>query len=212
MQLPEVDHWLNRYGLPESETRVRVHPDRTDIHHHPPQYFSCCSIVPPDEKLFARLATQKPSKLRFRYQNPPMLKVESQGKTLTKDRENINLQATGTKVFPELFGNGEAGAIRFIPSLIEQLCLLDREDHHRISATDASNATIFSTDVLKNPSWGAVLPQFALLGSASQTEVVPSEPDVDRRLFLNTNIPWSAFICGVQGGGKSHTMSCLIGL
>ena len=30
------------------------------------------------------------------------------------------------------------------------------------------------------------------------------------RLFLNINAPWSAFICGSQGSGKSHTLSCML--
>ena len=34
--------------------------------------------------------------------------------------------------------------------------------------------------------------------------------DVDRRIFLNINTPWSAFICGSQGSGKSHTLSCML--
>ena len=32
----------------------------------------------------------------------------------------------------------------------------------------------------------------------------------DSRLFLNINAPWSAFICGSQGSGKSHTLSCIL--
>lgn len=32
----------------------------------------------------------------------------------------------------------------------------------------------------------------------------------DSRLFLNMNTPWSAFICGSQGSGKSHTLSCML--
>ena len=32
----------------------------------------------------------------------------------------------------------------------------------------------------------------------------------DRRLFLNVNAPWSAFICGSQGSEKSHTLSCML--
>ena len=32
----------------------------------------------------------------------------------------------------------------------------------------------------------------------------------DSRLFLNMNVPWSAFICGSQGSGKSHTLSCIL--
>jgi DNA replication protein DnaC len=29
-------------------------------------------------------------------------------------------------------------------------------------------------------------------------------------LFLNTNVHFSAFICGVQGSGKSHSTTCLL--
>lgn len=32
----------------------------------------------------------------------------------------------------------------------------------------------------------------------------------DCRLFVNMNAPWSAFICGSQGSGKSHTLSCML--
>ena len=32
----------------------------------------------------------------------------------------------------------------------------------------------------------------------------------DSRLFVNLNAPWSAFICGSQGSGKSHTLSCML--
>lgn len=34
----------------------------------------------------------------------------------------------------------------------------------------------------------------------------------DPRVFLNGNAPWSAFICGLQGSGKSHTLACMLGL
>tara|TARA_R110002003_G_scaffold175_10_gene14254 strand:+ start:6236 stop:7012 length:777 start_codon:yes stop_codon:yes gene_type:complete len=29
-------------------------------------------------------------------------------------------------------------------------------------------------------------------------------------MFLNTNVPISTFICGIQGSGKSHTTSCIL--
>jgi hypothetical protein len=32
----------------------------------------------------------------------------------------------------------------------------------------------------------------------------------DPRIYLNVNTPWSAFICGSQGSGKSHTLSCML--
>jgi hypothetical protein len=51
-----------------------------------------------------------------------------------------------------------------------------------------------------------LVPQYGLLGS------LEDEPDVSTNsaLFLNTNVPFSAFICGVQGSGKSHTTSCVL--
>ena len=42
----------------------------------------------------------------------------------------------------------------------------------------------------------------------------PSQPDQEKpgddRLMVNMNAPWSAFICGSQGSGKSHTLSCML--
>lgn len=38
------------------------------------------------------------------------------------------------------------------------------------------------------------------------------EKNADPRVFLNGNAPWSAFICGLQGSGKSHTLACMLGL
>jgi hypothetical protein len=32
----------------------------------------------------------------------------------------------------------------------------------------------------------------------------------DNLVYANMNAPWSTFICGSQGGGKSHTLSCLL--
>jgi hypothetical protein len=43
------------------------------------------------------------------------------------------------------------------------------------------------------------LPQYGLLGSYEK-----------EKMFINTNIPFSAFVCGVQGSGKSHTTACIL--
>ncbi|KAA8908214.1 hypothetical protein FN846DRAFT_918646 [Sphaerosporella brunnea] len=63
--------------------------------------------------------------------------------------------------------------------------------------------------------------QFGLLGeqmemidpvSGSNTPLPATEEDgmADGRLFLNSNSPCSAFICGVQGSGKSNSLSCML--
>ena len=38
----------------------------------------------------------------------------------------------------------------------------------------------------------------------------PRVCNYDPRIFLNVNAPWSAFICGSQGSGKSYTLSCVL--
>lgn len=37
-----------------------------------------------------------------------------------------------------------------------------------------------------------------------------SPTEDDPRIFVNVSPPWSAFICGSQGSGKSHTLSCIL--
>lgn len=49
-----------------------------------------------------------------------------------------------------------------------------------------------------------LLPQYGLIGSHGGDRGVAS------KLFLNTNVPFSMFLCGVQGSGKSHTTSCIL--
>lgn len=53
---------------------------------------------------------------------------------------------------------------------------------------------------------GQLLPQYGLLGSLFDGD----HASPGSQVFLNTNVPFSAFICGVQGSGKSHTTSCIL--
>jgi len=56
-----------------------------------------------------------------------------------------------------------------------------------------------------------LFPSYALLGhilkDSSGKTIADSDVDF---VLLNTNHPWSAFLCGLQGSGKSHTMSCML--
>ncbi|KAL9639348.1 MAG: hypothetical protein Q9164_000983, partial [Protoblastenia rupestris] len=65
----------------------------------------------------------------------------------------------------------------------------------------------------------SLLSQYGLLAGridASEEDCVvlsdkPKKQELlDPRLFLNVNAPWSAFICGSQGSGKSHSMCCIL--
>lgn len=44
----------------------------------------------------------------------------------------------------------------------------------------------------------------------STTPKLPRIFSDDPRIFLNVNAPWSTFICGSQGSGKSYTLSCIL--
>ena len=48
------------------------------------------------------------------------------------------------------------------------------------------------------------------LGQPALNQREPIPGPEDNRLFVNMNAPWSAFICGSQGSGKSHTLSCML--
>ncbi len=57
--------------------------------------------------------------------------------------------------------------------------------------------------------------QYGLLGirqgTYSHERYTPAPfKNEDNLVYANMNAPWSAFICGSQGGGKSHTLSCLL--
>ena len=99
------------------------------------------------------------------------------------------------------------------PNLVDQLGLLNLQEDTDSSGgepatDDIKNAVLFPAKLLEDYD-KSVLPQYGLLGSY---RVKDAQAGVtDPRIFLNANIPFSAFICGVQGSGKSHTTSCLIG-
>ncbi|KAN0074166.1 hypothetical protein V8E54_008103 [Elaphomyces granulatus] len=57
--------------------------------------------------------------------------------------------------------------------------------------------------------------QHGLLGLRLQTYEGSEQADsdgleIDNLVYANITCPWSAFICGSQGSGKSHTLSCLL--
>ena len=50
--------------------------------------------------------------------------------------------------------------------------------------------------------------QYGLLGYC--IDGLSMEPKHEGLVYANVSAPWSAFICGSQGSGKSHTLSCLL--
>jgi pantothenate kinase-related protein Tda10 len=89
---------------------------------------------------------------------------------------------------------------------------LSLNDHgNRFASGQFSNSleeAVLLSPVVERVGLGHSMPsQFALLGHLSSQPAAALDP----RVMLNTNIPFSAFICGLQGSGKSHTTSCIIG-
>ena len=96
-----------------------------------------------------------------------------------------------------------------------------REDNADTQAV--KTAPLFTSKVLKavrdgqvtkSPTGQKVYPQYGLLGMREAVfdrgveHIV--EHSADNMVYGNTNAPWSTFICGSQGGGKSHTLSCML--
>jgi hypothetical protein len=51
---------------------------------------------------------------------------------------------------------------------------------------------------------------YAVLGHVSEDDASFPVDAARNPVLLNTDSPWSAFLCGSQGSGKSHTLSCML--
>ncbi|KAF8244386.1 hypothetical protein K440DRAFT_609685 [Wilcoxina mikolae CBS 423.85] len=96
------------------------------------------------------------------------------------------------------------------PALSDQACLLASAGTHKRDS-EVEKAVMFSSTLLQqDPEAPRLLPQYGLLGIASDIRDPGGPQATDQRVFLNTNYPASFFICGLQGSGKSHTTSCIL--
>lgn len=86
---------------------------------------------------------------------------------------------------------------------------------------EAARTTPIFSGKLLDGSVSGIFNQYGLLcklvamrdGQHLPESTAPRPPSVfkdDPRIFLNVNAPWSAFICGSQGSGKSYTLSCIL--
>lgn len=66
------------------------------------------------------------------------------------------------------------------------------------------------------PGGGFPFKQYGLLAGRTSSsggrdeEGTQKKEEEDPRIFLNVSAPWSAFICGSQGSGKSHSLACML--
>ncbi|KAI1643470.1 uncharacterized protein F4817DRAFT_349758 [Daldinia loculata] len=78
------------------------------------------------------------------------------------------------------------------------------------ASSDTSSASIYTAfSSLSNNPASELVPQYGLIGIRQDSADVNVSAE-DRLVLANMNVPWSAFICGSQGAGKSHTLSCLL--
>ncbi|KAL8996254.1 MAG: hypothetical protein Q9169_004185 [Polycauliona sp. 2 TL-2023] len=97
----------------------------------------------------------------------------------------------------------------------------------KVYIEETAAAPLFSPDVAKRvcaSAPGMVFPQYGLLAAKEhihdltiETDLIQDGKDIppavesdDNRIFLNVHAPFSAFICGSQGSGKSYTLSRML--
>ena len=85
-----------------------------------------------------------------------------------------------------------------------QYALLGQEARKVLVSPESSQENLRSGDDQPNAT--------SLPSDAAHVASDRSSPLLDRfnPIFLNTNAPWSAFLCGSQGSGKSYTLSCIL--
>ncbi|KAK6360023.1 hypothetical protein TWF696_001143 [Orbilia brochopaga] len=98
------------------------------------------------------------------------------------------------------------------------------QDRHEID-TILSTAPLFTSDTLHIDAGpedhpGDVVIQSGILAKIQQQQTAtggqwtPLEPEekakINDILLLNTTTPWTTFICGLQGAGKSHSLSVIL--
>lgn len=96
--------------------------------------------------------------------------------------------------------------------------LLNRPNDQQ-ELNDAATTPIFTMPVFDHLAKKFDVPfaQYGLLAGIAEQLPETNEADMtnpvkerDARVFFNTSSPSSTFICGSQGSGKSHTLSCLL--
>ncbi|KAF5321273.1 hypothetical protein D9619_000751 [Psilocybe cf. subviscida] len=81
----------------------------------------------------------------------------------------------------------------------------DLDDH------DLNTAPLFTRDGYLHAQKAERVTQYGVLGKVMDIrDRGRSEGVGEPRLYLNTNAPFSAIVCGVQGSGKSHTVSVML--
>ncbi|KZT72717.1 hypothetical protein DAEQUDRAFT_805007, partial [Daedalea quercina L-15889] len=89
-----------------------------------------------------------------------------------------------------------------------------KDDHRDSSDHELRTAPIVTREAFIAAGGHASFPQRGLLGSVVEIYDKSGTRTYDgggeQRIYLNTNTPFSTLVCGVQGSGKSHTVSVML--
>ncbi|TIA09046.1 hypothetical protein D6C81_08861 [Aureobasidium pullulans] len=87
----------------------------------------------------------------------------------------------------------------------------------QLRTTPLLSLSVKETSEARKTGNSSMFPQYAFLGCRISDTSALEDDDKNENLFLesepvllNTNTPWSAFICGSQGSGKSYSLSAII--
>jgi hypothetical protein len=99
-------------------------------------------------------------------------------------------------------------------SVYEELTLLHdgaNDAQGRSREHELRTAPIVTRDAYVAAGYRDNMTQYGVLGRALHIfNKSQAYSPIDPRLYINTNAPFSAIVCGVQGSGKSHTVSILL--
>lgn len=93
-------------------------------------------------------------------------------------------------------------------SLLDQDCITPQAS---METHDLSTAPLITKEAYDIGGYARAASQYGVMGRVISTHSKFSfDMPADPRLYLNTNAPFSAIVCGVQGSGKSHTVSVML--
>jgi hypothetical protein len=117
--------------------------------------------------------------------------------------ENHHLSALTAASVRERHGRLLAGNSNQKPNTMDHLTISP------LFATQSLTQSVQITSLTRTLQCGLLAEM--LLERDNALEESPSDHNLaDKRLFFNITTPSSIFICGSQGSGKSHTLSCLL--
>jgi len=96
-------------------------------------------------------------------------------------------------------------------SLVDDISGDDLQNTH-----EQKNAPLLTRGAYRIEKIRQAVSQYGVFGTIVESRLslglshMTASDEDSRRLYLNTNTPFSALVCGVQGSGKSHTVSVIL--